>query len=109
MSFRALLSYGTMGRYIQPNKTGRPMFNQAKLREGEPLDGEYRFWTASRLDALEASSLKAKMKYIDRWINQRIDNEKMCGDILLNAPRINAPAAPKNRKHTFYYPFSLHP
>jgi dTDP-4-amino-4,6-dideoxygalactose transaminase len=53
----------------------------------------------SRLDTLQAAILRIKLKYIDSWINKRIENAKYYNELLSGCENIITPAY----KHTFNY------
>ena len=57
----------------------------------------------SRLDTLQAAILRVKLKYIDKWINQRIQNAKLYNELLSKMGDIITPTIPTNAKHTFNY------
>ncbi|MCM8781381.1 MAG: DegT/DnrJ/EryC1/StrS family aminotransferase, partial [Candidatus Omnitrophica bacterium] len=57
----------------------------------------------SRLDTLQAVVLRIKLKYIDKWINQRIQNAKLYNELLSNIESIVTPVAFSGIKHVFNY------
>ncbi len=57
----------------------------------------------SRLDTLQAAVLRVKLKYIDRWIKQRIDNAEYYNKQLSYLTEIITPEVPKDSKHSFNY------
>ncbi|MDD5655158.1 MAG: DegT/DnrJ/EryC1/StrS family aminotransferase [Candidatus Omnitrophica bacterium] len=65
----------------------------------------------SRLDTMQAAILRVKLKYIDTWINKRIENAKYYSELLrgcedIVTPDAQAPSAQgaaQEYKHTFNY------
>lgn len=57
----------------------------------------------SRLDTLQATILDIKLKYIDKWISQRIENAVYYNKALGSTFGIIPPKTPKELKHTFNY------
>ncbi len=57
----------------------------------------------SRLDTLQASILRVKLKHIDKWIEKRINNATYYNRLLGNLPGITVPNTPINSKHGFNY------
>jgi dTDP-4-amino-4,6-dideoxygalactose transaminase len=55
----------------------------------------------SRLDTLQAAVLRVKLKHIDRWIEQRIQNAQIYNQLLGKLPGIIVPQV--SDKHTFNY------
>jgi dTDP-4-amino-4,6-dideoxygalactose transaminase len=58
----------------------------------------------SRLDAIQSSILRVKLKYVDIWIKQRIENAKAYNEALsglkaIALPAVNSPI----RRHVFNY------
>ena len=56
----------------------------------------------SRLDALQASILSAKLPFILDWNNKRIQNAKYYNEALSDVKEIEVPLIRKNTKHTFH-------
>ena len=65
------------------------------------------FYTAhgfnSRLDTLQAAILRVKLKYVDKWIEQRIKNAKLYNELVSGTKDIVTPAIEEEIKHTFNY------
>lgn len=57
----------------------------------------------SRLDTVQAAILYVKLKYIDKWINARIDNAGYYNHMLANNSDIIMPQVPDYSKHSFNY------
>ena len=57
----------------------------------------------SRLDTLQAAILRVKLKYIDTWIDKRVENAKIYSELLSGVSNITAPVIPNNLKHSFNY------
>jgi hypothetical protein len=57
----------------------------------------------SRLDTLHAAVLLVKMKYIDKWINKRIENAKHYNYLLSDIKTIVTPQIGNDKKHSFNY------
>jgi dTDP-4-amino-4,6-dideoxygalactose transaminase len=57
----------------------------------------------SRLDTMQAAIVRAKLKYIDKWIDQRIDNAKYYNQLLSGTLDIITPYIPTQAKHAFNY------
>lgn len=56
----------------------------------------------SRLDALQAAILNVKIKYINEWNNQRIQNANLYSEKLRNLKQVITPAYPEYSKHIFH-------
>lgn len=57
----------------------------------------------SRLDTLQAAVLNVKLKYIDGWVNKRIENARTYDRLLGSFPGILLPKVPARLKHSFNY------
>ncbi len=57
----------------------------------------------SRLDTLQAAIVRVKLKYIDKWVNQRIACAKVYNELLKDAPNLSMPQVPVYAKHAFNY------
>ncbi len=58
----------------------------------------------SRLDTLQAAILRVKLKYIDGWINKRIENASLYNKLLSQISSVEVPFVPGSEyKHTFNY------
>ena len=57
----------------------------------------------SRLDTIQAAVLKVKIKYIDKWIGDRIQNAMLYNKLLSNTDGVKTVFIPENSKHTFNY------
>ncbi len=57
----------------------------------------------SRLDTLQSAILRVKLKYIDNWIERRIENAQHYNEFLSNLSGVTTPTLPNNAKHTFNY------
>jgi dTDP-4-amino-4,6-dideoxygalactose transaminase len=57
----------------------------------------------SRLDTLQAAVLRVKLRYIDKWIEKRIQNARHYNDSLAKTPGIIVPNFPIDSKHAFNY------
>lgn len=55
----------------------------------------------SRLDSLQASVLNVKLKYLDKWLEQRIKNAKIYNKALNKIEDLTLPQSSKNEKHVF--------
>jgi len=53
-----------------------------------------------RLDALQAAILSVKLKYLDKWTNQRRENARIYNELLQDIVQI--PFEAENRKHVYY-------
>ncbi|GAC1385138.1 MAG: DegT/DnrJ/EryC1/StrS family aminotransferase [Ginsengibacter sp.] len=56
----------------------------------------------SRLDAMQAAILSAKLKYILDWTEKRIENAALYNKHLSNIPQIILPQVRPNSKHTYH-------
>lgn len=56
----------------------------------------------SRLDEIQAAILRVKLKYIDRWNDQRRENAKIYNKILEKTPGIIRPVEEESRKHVYH-------
>jgi dTDP-4-amino-4,6-dideoxygalactose transaminase len=57
----------------------------------------------SRLDSLQAAILQVKLKYIDQWIDKRIENAKYYNQLLSGIPGLVTPSIPEDAKYAFNY------
>jgi len=57
----------------------------------------------SRLDTIQAAILRVKLKYIDKWIEKRIELAKYYNKLLDNKENIITPKIPSYVKHSFNY------
>ncbi len=106
MSFfpaKTLGCYGDGGMVIT-NDEG--IASRIKMLRNHGSSAKY-YYTAhgfnSRLDTIQAAILRVKLKYIDKWINQRIKNALLYNDLLSKSKDIATPCIPKETKHTFNY------
>jgi dTDP-4-amino-4,6-dideoxygalactose transaminase len=57
----------------------------------------------SRLDTLQAAIVRVKLKYIDKWVTQRIACAKLYNELLKDIPNLSLPQTPAFAKHAFNY------
>jgi dTDP-4-amino-4,6-dideoxygalactose transaminase len=57
----------------------------------------------SRLDTLQTAIVRVKLKYVNTWINKRIENAKIYNELLSGVSGVTVPAIPDNLKHSFNY------
>jgi dTDP-4-amino-4,6-dideoxygalactose transaminase len=57
----------------------------------------------SRLDTLQASILRVKLKYLDKWLNQRRENATIYSQLMSNIKSIETPFIDRAGKHSFNY------
>jgi len=57
----------------------------------------------SRLDTIQAAILKVKLKYIDKWIEKRIENAKIYTKLLSKIDEIIPPYIAPDVRHSFNY------
>lgn len=57
----------------------------------------------SRLDTLQAAILRVKLRHIDNWITQRIDNADYYNQLLAEVPQVKIPSWGDRVKHSFNY------
>ena len=57
----------------------------------------------SRLDTLQAAIVRVKLKYIDKWVNQRIACASTYNELLKGIPNLSLPQEPTYAKHAFNY------
>ena len=57
----------------------------------------------SRLDTLQASILRVKLKYLDKWLELRRDKASMYNQLLKNNYGIETPFVDNSGKHSFNY------
>ncbi|MFA6924361.1 MAG: DegT/DnrJ/EryC1/StrS family aminotransferase [Bacteroidales bacterium] len=56
----------------------------------------------SRLDGIQAAILNVKLKYIDKWNNNRLKNALYYNKLLSDIPEIKTPKIRENAKHIFH-------
>jgi dTDP-4-amino-4,6-dideoxygalactose transaminase len=56
----------------------------------------------SRLDGIQAGVLRVKLKHIEKWTKQRIDNAKYYSEKLEEIREIKTPLTRPSSKHTFH-------
>ncbi len=91
---------------------GMAVTNDEKIASGLKMLGNHgssekyfysRHGFNSRLDTLQAAILRVKLKYVDTWINKRIENAKIYNECLSGASGITVPVIPTHSKHSFNY------
>jgi len=55
----------------------------------------------SRLDAIHAAVLNVKLKYLDKWVQKRINNAKTYNNALKHVENLELPQISSNEKHSF--------
>lgn len=95
-------AYGDAGAIITNNddlaEKVRMFANHGSLKKNEHrTEG-----VNSRLDGIQAAILKLKLKYIDSWTEERINNSKIYNDFLENIKEIELPKVRPNTKHVFH-------
>ncbi len=55
----------------------------------------------SRLDAIHAAVLNVKLKYLDKWVQKRINNAKIYNNALKHVKNLELPPISTNEKHSF--------
>jgi Predicted pyridoxal phosphate-dependent enzyme apparently involved in regulation of cell wall biogenesis len=55
----------------------------------------------SRLDAIHAAVLNVKLKYLDKWVQKRINNAKIYSNALKHVENLELPQISNNEKHSF--------
>jgi len=96
---KTLGCYGDGGMIITDNDE---VAQKAKILRNHGSGKKYYYGVHgfnSRLDTLQAAILRVKLKYIDLWINKRIENAKYYDELLPGSVRGIGP----EYKHTFNY------
>lgn len=97
---KTLGCYGDGGMIITDNEE---VVQKAKMLRNHGSGKKYYYGIHgfnSRLDTLQAAVLRVKLKYIDLWINKRIENARYYNELLLGlSPKGTVP----EYKHTFNY------
>lgn len=108
---KTLGCYGDGGMIITDREE---VVQKAKILRNHGSDKKYYYSMHgfnSRLDTLQAAILRVKLKYIDEWINKRIENAKYYNELLQGlSPKLEglSPSeargtVPQEYKHTFNY------
>ena len=56
----------------------------------------------SRLDTIQAAILRVKLRYLERWTEQRLVNVMYYRENLLNVPQVKLPEAAEDRQHVYH-------
>lgn len=56
----------------------------------------------SRLDSLQAAILRVKLRYLDRWTDQRIAHANLYSEMLSHVPQVVTPACRPEGRHVFH-------
>lgn len=75
----------------------------AKLRVhgGKQMYRHEMVGTNSRLDALQAAVLRAKLPHLDRWARARRANAALYDELLADLPEVRTPATPPGHYHVY--------
>jgi dTDP-4-amino-4,6-dideoxygalactose transaminase len=100
---KTLGCFGDGGMVVTDNTE---LAGRLKLLRNHGSTNKYYYTTHgfnSRLDTLQAAVLRVKLKYIDKWIQMRIDNAGQYNSFLENVSVIVTPQVPAQSKHSFNY------
>lgn len=100
---KTLGCYGDGGMLITDNEE---VARKTNVLRNHGSSGKYlyeRHGFNSRLDTIQAAVLRVKLKYIDSWIEKRIQNAHTYNELLADVPNVILPKDPFSGKHSFNY------